>query len=72
MKKAELKELMNRHHVLDFELDNVIGFVEDLLHTRAKELEENEPYATNTINRIVQASHEVYDLLEYVEECEED
>ena len=62
MTKNELKELMNRHGILDCELIDVIRFVHDLLFQKAKKLKETEPYATVTIGKLLDAALEVYDL----------
>ena len=72
MKRAELKKLMDQHCILDSELDDVIDFVAELLYMRRKELEDNEAYATRTISILFNAEHEVYDLIDYISELEED
>jgi hypothetical protein len=70
MTKVELEELMKKYCILPSELDDVFDFVSDLLYFRRKELEENEPYAVRTINALENAEHEVYDLIDYVNELE--
>ena len=72
MTKEKLKILMKRYSIFDCELYDVIEFVSDLLALRAEELNRNEPYATRTIEGLVQASGDVYDLIEYVDVIEED
>jgi hypothetical protein len=72
MTKAELKKIMNDNYIFDSELDDVIQVVQDLLEFKAKELEKNEPYATNTIRRLYDAAHEVWGLQEYVEDVMEE
>ena len=72
MTKAKLNELMKQHHIALSELDDVIYFVSALLYMRRKELEDNEPYATRTINTLFNAEHEVWDLLDYISELEEE
>ena len=71
MTKKELEKLMARYCILDCELDDVFNFVSDLLYFRRKELEKSEPYAVRTINALENAEHEVYDLIDYVDELEE-
>ena len=71
MTKTDLKNLMNKHCIVPSELDDVIDFVSELLYMRRKELEDNEPYATRTIDILFSAEHEVYDLIEYISELEE-
>lgn len=66
MTKAELKKIMADNYIFESEVDDAIQFVQDLLEFKAKELEENEPYATNTIRRLRDAAHEVWELQDYV------
>lgn len=67
MTKAELKKIMKENYIFESEIADVIQFVQDLLEFHAKELEENEPYATNTIRHLKEAAHEVFGLQDYVE-----
>lgn len=66
MTKAELAKIAHDNCILDCEMENAIQFVQDLLGFRAKKLEENEPYAVNSIRRIKEAAYEVFDLQSYV------
>ena len=72
MTKTELKKIMSDNYIFESEVDDAIQFVQDLLEFKAKELEENEPYATNTIRRLRDAAHEVWELQEYVEDALEE
>lgn len=72
MTKTQLKNLMNKYCIVSSELDDVFDFVSDLLYHRRKELEKNEPYAVRSINALENAEHEVYDLIDYVSELEEE
>ena len=72
MTKGKLKELMKEHCIVPSELDDVIDFVAELLYLRRMELEDTEPYATRTIDDLFKAEHEVYDLIEYINELEEE
>ena len=72
MKRTDLQKLMDKHNIMPSELDDVIYFVSDLLYMRRKELENNEPYAVRTINALENAEHEVYDLIDYIDELEEE
>ena len=72
MTKVELEKIMEENDVFPSELDDVIQFVQDLLEFQAKELERDEPYATNTIHRLKIAAHEVWKLQEYVEDALEE
>ena len=68
MKKSELKKLMEKYSIEEFEYEDVCDFVSDLLEKIAKELEENEPYATTTIKNYKKASYEAFNLVCYIEE----
>lgn len=72
MTKTELKKIMSDNYIFESEVDDAIQFVQDLLEFQAKELEVNEPYATNTIRRLYDAAHEVWQLQEYVEDAMEE
>ncbi len=67
MTKAELKKIMADNYIFESEVDDAIQFVQDLLEFKANELEANEPYAINTIRRLRDAAHEVWELQDYVE-----
>lgn len=70
--KTQLKNIMDKYCILPSELDDVFDFVSDLLYHRRKELEETEPYAVRTMNALENAEYEVYDLIDYVSELEEE
>ena len=72
MTKIELDKIMKENYIFPSELDDVIQFVQDLLEFQANELEQNEPYAINTIRRLRDAAHGVWRLQEYVEETLEE
>ena len=69
MTKAELDKIMKENYIFPSEVDDAIQFVQDLLEFEADEIEKNEPYATNSIRRLRDAAHEVWDLQEYVEDA---
>lgn len=72
MKKSVLKTLMKEHCIVDCELEDVIDFVSDLLEAEAKHIEQTEPYATVTIDRLNRAAYEVYNLHDTIVEMEID
>lgn len=72
MTKVELNKLMKQHNIVPSELDDVIDFVAELLYMRRKELEDNEAYATRMIDILFNAEREVYDLIDYISELEEE
>lgn len=62
MKKSELKKMMEKYLVFDSDIDYICNFCSEVLEAKAKELEETEPYATNTIKRYKDAAYEVFNL----------
>jgi hypothetical protein len=72
MTKTDLYNIMEENYIFPSEVDDAIQFVQDLLEFKAKELEQNEPYATNTIRRLRDAAHEVWELQDYVEDAVEE
>lgn len=71
MTREELKQLRTPYIMTEGEVESAIEFVRDLLEFYANELHNNEPYATNTINRLESAAYVVGDLIYYVNELEE-
>ena len=67
----ELNELKKKYAVYD-DVEEVIDFVSELLHRRAREIERDEPYATRAIDALDKAAYEVYDLINYINELEEE
>ena len=72
MTKTQLNNLMDKHCIVPSELDDVLDFVSELLFLKRKELERDEPYAVRSINALENAEHEVYDLIDYISELEEE
>lgn len=68
MKKSELKNLMERYLVFESEIDDICNFISEIFEAKAKELEENEPYAVNTIRRYKDVAYEVFNLINDLEE----
>lgn len=67
----EFKELKKKYCIYD-DIDDILDFVSELLHRRARELEKNEPYATREIEFLDKAAYEVWDLIDYISELEEE
>lgn len=70
MTVKEFNELKMKYSIYD-DIDEMLEFVSELLHRMAREIEKAEPYATRTINDIDRAACEVYDLIDYISELEE-
>ena len=71
MKRKQLEEIMERNDFFESEIESAINFIEDMLLECAKETEKNEPYATNSIQRMRDAAREVRDLEEAIWEAME-
>lgn len=67
----ELNELKKRYCIYD-DTAEVLDFVSELLYIRAREIEKDEPYATRTIDFLDKAAHEVWELIDYISELEEE
>lgn len=65
----EFNELKKKYFIFD-DVESIFDFVSEALYLRKKETEKNEPYAIKCINRLENAEHEVYDLINYVAELE--
>ena len=70
MTKTQFYDIMKRNGILFFDVEDTINFVNELLEFQAQEIEETEPYATNTIRRLKDAAYEVFCLKDYLEEAE--
>ena len=66
MTRTELKKIQEKYLVFDSELDDVISFVEELLHHQAEEIEKNEPYAWRSVQELENAAHRVWNLQDYI------
>lgn len=71
MKRKQLEEIMERNDFFESEIESVINFIEDMFLELAKETEKNEPYATNSIQRMRDAAREVRYLEEAIWEAME-
>ena len=71
MTTKELNELKKQYGIYD-DIDDVLDFVSELLNRRAREIEENEPYAMRVVEFLDKAAYEVWDLINYVSELEEE
>jgi len=70
MTLKEFHELKKKYCIYD-DIDDILDFVSELLHKRAKELEATEPYAMREIDFLTKAAYEVWDLIDYISELEE-
>lgn len=72
MKRSDLERIMQKHVILNCDIEHTIGFVSDLLQFAANEIEEDTHMATKAVDRYYVSIREVNDLLKYIKECEED
>lgn len=71
MTTKEFNELRKKYGIYD-DIDDVLDFVSELLHIRAREIERDEPSAWRTVEFLDKAAHEVWELIDYVSELEEE
>lgn len=71
MKIKELNELKKQYGIYD-DIDDVLDFVSELLHRRAREIEKDEPSAWREVDFLDRAAHEVWELIDYISELEEE
>ena len=71
MKRKQLKKIMERNDFYESEIESAINFIEDMFLELAKETEKNEPYATNSIQRMRDTAREVRYLEEAIWEAME-
>ncbi len=71
MKRKQLEKIMERNDFYESEIESAINFIEDMFLECAKETEKNEPYTTNSIQRMRDAAREVRDLEEAILEAME-
>lgn len=62
----DFKKIGDENHLYTFneeDYENIFNFVCDCLDFYRNETEKNEPYATNTIKRLITAKNEINDLI---------
>lgn len=70
MTKEKFEEICKKYPsllVVDGDVSDALNFVQDLLEAEADALKEREPHAVKTIERLNQAAHEVFDVLNDIE-----
>lgn len=70
--KEKVREIAKKYKLTifnEYDAENAFRFVWEILCAEHDALEENEPYATNSIERLGTAEHEVYDLMDEVTEA---
>lgn len=68
-KKDLIKKAMQNNMILsEKEAEDAINFVEELLGIEIKDTEENEPYATRSIQEMKSAQRQIYSLTDVINE----
>ena len=67
----EFYELKAKYFIYD-DIDNILDFVSELLNRKAREIEKNEPSAWKAVELLDKAAYEVWDLIDYIGELEEE
>ncbi len=70
MTVKEFNEIRKKYLIYD-DIDDVLDFISELLHRKARELEKTDPYATREIDFLDKAAYEVWDLINYISELED-
>lgn len=60
--REKFNEILKEHGIYGEDAEDVLNAVHDMLTYVADETKENEPYATNSIDRLEMAAHEVWNL----------
>lgn len=71
MTVKEFNELKKKYSIYD-DVGEILDFVSELLNRRAREIENTEPYAYMLIELLDKAAYEVWDLIDYISELEEE
>lgn len=62
MMREKFDEILKRHGIYGEDVEDILYSVRDILEYVAEETRKNEPYATNSIDRLEMAAREVFDL----------
>jgi len=65
MKKETIKKIMEDNLIVnDQQAEEALNFVRDLIEAEIEHMKKTEPYATNYINKLREASSSIMDLLD--------
>ena len=65
--KEKFEQILNEHGIYGEDVHEILYAVNDMLLLVADKIKKEEPYATNTIERIEKAAYEVFDLVNSIE-----
>ena len=64
--KQMFENILKEHGIYGEDVEEILYAVQDMIESVARKIEEEEPYATNTLKRLEIASYEVFDLTNYM------
>ena len=60
--REDFEKILREHGIYGEDVEEILYAVSDLLDFVADKMKKEEPYATNSIKRIEEASHEIFNL----------
>lgn len=60
--REKFNEILEKHGIYGEDIEEILYSVSDMLELVAEETKKNEPYATNSIERLETAAREVWNL----------
>lgn len=60
--REKFNEILKNHGIYEEDVEEILYAVQDMLEYVAEETKRNEPYATNSIERMEMAASEIYNL----------
>mgnify|MGYP006968285289 CR=1 FL=1 len=60
--RDKFDQILKDHSIYGEDVEEILYAVSDMLELVAEETKENEPYTTNSIERLETAAHEVWNL----------
>lgn len=60
--REKFDQILKKYNIYEEDVSDILNAVYDMLVFVAEETKRNEPYATNSIERLESAAHEVWNL----------
>lgn len=64
--RDKFEQILKNHGIYGEDIEEIIYSVSEMLELIADDTKKNEPYATNSINRMESAAREVFGLTNYL------
>jgi len=64
--RDKFEQILKNHGIYGEDIEEIIYSVSEMLELMADDTKKNEPYATNSINRMESAAREVFELTNYL------